>query len=460
MRMRACARATPVTASHGFARPLTAARPAARRRHSRHSMSSSRTVVIVRDQHRIRTLHHFPAPRSRCAVCGHDAQPVDEQVTEVANKDQITVCAAVQSSVKKAVAKHVHWWDEASSPEQPAPFTKAPSSEVANQTRPAIDQLVRSDEVALQPEAVPGLSADFLDSTDTVFIAPSKPPSAPPSAPRPRPRKRDRSAAGLQTSASVHGRRVSTRANPGPAAMSQRDQYVRFGVTDHYALTFGEEHSRQFDGPTLGDGRVFAQTSMRGGVAGRGLYAGVRLRPKSHILYSGEVITSEEAEARKKRAAAATTAAGRQGAAYIIQLEKKGMRVDGKCFADAISTVPDRDGRCHPLPGQDWAWRAGPGSLANQPSTGDGVRANCAIKCMPFHFTQARSQAWIQDYVVLEVLKDIEPGEELLVEYRSATPMAGEEATEMDDEAELLELLELPTDSWYSEWVVENAVCG
>merc|ERR1712070_48892 len=80
------------------------------------------------------------------------------------------------------------------------------------------------------------------------------------------------------------------------------------------------------NGPTLGDGRVCVRSSPDGGEAGRGLFAGsCPLERGTQILYSGELITGDEAARRKESGEAS----------YVLQIgyRSDSHRVDGHIFA-------------------------------------------------------------------------------------------------------------------------------
>ena len=162
--------------------------------------------------------------------------------------------------------------------------------------------------------------------------------------------------------------------------------------------------TRPYHGPTLRDGRVCIKVSPHGGRGGRGLFPGDNgVSPSDEILYSGEVISSSEAKARKERG----------NADYIVQLSYRpdSERVDGRIFADAISLEPNEQGRCLPL--EEWALDAGPGSLANEDRTHSNAK---------FELRWINSKQGTGPYRVIVPLRYIGPEEEIRPNYGSDTP--------------------------------------
>ena len=164
--------------------------------------------------------------------------------------------------------------------------------------------------------------------------------------------------------------------------------------------------TRPYHGPTLRDGRVCIKVSPHGGSSGRGLFPGDKgVNPSDEILYSGEVISSSEAKARKERG----------DADYIVQLcyRPDSERVDGRIFADAISVEPNEQGRCLPLLTQEWALDAGPGSLANE----DRMHSNAKLELRWLNRKERTGP-----YRVIVPRRHIGPKEEIRPNYGSDTP--------------------------------------
>ena len=79
-----------------------------------------------------------------------------------------------------------------------------------------------------------------------------------------------------------------------------RDLLLRCGAKV-YESVHGAASTPNYNGPTLGDGRVVIRSSAYGGKGKRGLFAGAGgISPTDNILYSGEVIDATEAKARKR----------------------------------------------------------------------------------------------------------------------------------------------------------------
>ena len=163
-------------------------------------------------------------------------------------------------------------------------------------------------------------------------------------------------------------------------------------------------------GATLRDGRVCIRRSPNGGKSGRGLFSGPKgLGPTDFILYSGEVISADEANARRARGMTN----------YILQLSYRadGDRIDGRMFVNAIRSKPDADGLY--WPSQNWAYDAGPGCLANE----DNLTPNAKFE---MRYIEKNRDFGLHRVIV--PLRRIEPGEEIRPKYGSKTPREDERA--------------------------------
>ena len=190
--------------------------------------------------------------------------------------------------------------------------------------------------------------------------------------------------------------RRQTRHSGLSSSLEGRDLLIRRGA-QAFAATHGPAPPNAH-GPTLRDGRVVIRQSERGGVRGRGLFVGCGGGKQSEpILYGGEVISGTEAKAREAR----------HEGDYLLQLNYRddADRVDGKPFADAISSEPDADGYYGVL--EEWARDAGPGCIVNEDTKAPNAKFD----------VEYLDKDKLLPYRVIRLLRDLEEGEEILVKY-------------------------------------------
>ena len=199
----------------------------------------------------------------------------------------------------------------------------------------------------------------------------------------------------------------SSRSRCIPSPMKERDTFIRYG--------------HGFPGPTLANGRICIKASTRGGVKGRGLFAGPgglkRINKEDRILYSGDVVDDIEAGARECRG----------DGDYLLQLNNRddSDRVDGQVFATAISQTPNADGDYFAL--DTWARNAGPGSLMNHSTVGGNAT---------FDTLYHEGRHGFQPYRVIRFLMDIAEGEEIVRDSsRSQPPLEQQVLVDSDEEA-------------------------
>eukprot|EP00966_Prymnesium_polylepis_P028685 664689-Prymnesium_polylepis.1 len=72
------------------------------------------------------------------------------------------------------------------------------------------------------------------------------------------------------------------------------------------------------------------------------------------------------------------------------------------------------------MPGEEWARRAGPACMTNE----DRMAPSAGLVRVPFGADS------LQEYSVLQLTRDMQPGEEITWDYRSDTPYRGDGADE------------------------------